>query len=129
MRTIIPLAALIACGCDVLPPQTAGNWFAPRLVNRNAVARCLPEGVRLDTPLQSTQPHPTVEDELIRVGAHIDADGNLVSAAGKEIYFEHVQSGGPVPLPPTPEEMAAGAERRRKLEARYTTIPVVVHGC
>jgi hypothetical protein len=129
MRTIVTLAALIACGCDVLPTQTAGNWFGPRLANRNAIARFLPEGVRLDTPLHCFRPEFTVEDELIRVGARIDADGKLVSAAGKEIYFEHVSSGGPVLPTPTPEQRAAAAEERRRLEERYTIITVVFLGC
>jgi hypothetical protein len=101
------------------PPQKA------RLANRDAVVRCLPAGVRLENTVRWDQPRgDTVEDALIKVGAHVGPDGKLYSAAGKEIYFDAPGTGTYMPHMPE-EQKEAAARQRRELEARYTIITLV----
>jgi hypothetical protein len=127
---------LLLCGCDLPPrqsdaPAPTPRRSRPRLANRDAVTRCLPADVRLEESLRGWEPDSdaTVEDALIKVGAHVAPDGKLRSSDGKEIYFEHVGSGGVWRLPPTPEECAAQARERRELEARYTVITIYIITC
>jgi hypothetical protein len=125
---------LLLCGCGLIPERPdaltpAWLWGRPRLANRDAVARCLPADVRLDMPLQWSDSADTVENALVRVGAHVFPDGKLRSAAGKEIYFELVGSGGPVPIPLSPQAIEAEAQRHRALEERYTIIRIVFLAC
>jgi hypothetical protein len=130
------LPALLA-GCLLFPPAPT-RQAVPRLADREAVARCLPRcassaspsGVRLETPLRwDGPPGETVEAALAKVGARVGADGRLYSAAGKEIYFDCVGSGGPPRPTPSEQEREATARARRELEARYTIISVLFLTC
>jgi hypothetical protein len=139
LRASLLLAALpfFFVGC-LFFPQVPAKAPVPRLANREAIARCLPRcaasaspcSVRLETPLRWNEPDgETVETALAKVGARLGADGKLYSAAGKEIYFDCVGSGGP-PMPtPSEEERAAAVRARRELEARCTIITIVVFTC
>jgi hypothetical protein len=88
-------------------------WFllAPLGCNRaeqdwDEIARHLPSGIRLSTPLQSrmegnrNREGPTVKDELIELGAHLK-DGKLYGRSGNEIifHFRFILVGGAVPGP------------------------------
>src|SRR5262245_11521003 len=128
---------LLLCGC-YLPrrqpdaPTPTSRHSGPRLANRDAVARCLPADVRLEELLRDRDLESTVEDALVKVGAHVAPDGKLRSSDGKEIYFDHVRTGGPVPFPRpplTPEERAAQARERHELAARYTIITIYEITC
>jgi hypothetical protein len=102
------------------PPRKA------RLADRDAVIRCLPAGVRLENTVRWDQPRgDTVEDALIKVGAHVGPDGKLYSAAGKEIYFDKPGTGYNKLLDMPEEQKEATARQRRELEARYTIITLV----
>src|SRR5689334_21072936 len=106
-------------------PTLAG----PRLSDRDAIARCLPHNIRLNTPLDWQRPQETVEAALIKVGARVGPDGKLYCAAGKPIYFDHHPDGGPVPTPPTEEQKKAAARAYQDLHARYTVITVSYQHC
>jgi hypothetical protein len=128
--------AFLLAGCRLFPPVPR-EPPAPRLADREAIARCLPHcatsaspaAVRLDTPLRWNVPEETVEAALAKVGARLGADGKLYSAAGKEIYFDCVGSGGTAPPTMTEEQREAAARARRELETRYTIITIVFFTC
>jgi len=96
-----------------------------------AVARCLPHPIRLDTPLnQYAGPREeTVEMALAKIGARVGPDGKLYSAAGKEIYFDYRGSGGTPPQPLSEEQKEAEARAYRDLAARYTILTVIYLSC
>jgi len=84
---------------------------APQMIaNREAVRRSLPPDISLETIAQrpSRDVKITVEQELIRLGAHVDEDGKLRDAPGKEIRFFHESAPPgtpPIPRPLSPEEL------------------------
>jgi hypothetical protein len=71
----------------------------------------------------------TVEQALLKVGAHVRPDGKLYCAAGKEIRFDYRASGGPPQPPPSKEQMEAAARASRNLATRYTIIEVLYLHC
>ena len=127
-RILLGVVLLSACGAgcrsllqnaEDLPPQKA------RIADRDAVVRSLPAGVRLENTVRWDEPRgDTVEDALIKVGAHVRPDGKLYSAAGKEIYFDQPGTGTYMPHLPN-EQKETAARARRELEARYTIITLV----
>src|SRR5262245_18551096 len=127
---------LLLCGCS-LPRQpdvaaSTSRCSHPRLANRDAVARCLPPAARLEGLLRNGGRESTVEDALVKVGAHIAPDGKLRSLDGKEIYFGRAWTRGSPPAcqrTPSPEECAAEARERRELEDRYTVITIYEITC
>jgi hypothetical protein len=136
-RTFAGVASLglLFTGCRAIGPGAEG-WpavRAARLADRDAVARCLPPPIRLDTPLTPAGTHVpwehTVEAALAKVGARVGPDGKLYSAAGKEIYFDYRPSGGPPPLPMSEEQREDADRAHRDLVARYTVITVVYLHC
>jgi hypothetical protein len=123
-RTVVLVAGLplLLLGCTSLPPKPdapASGGVSPRarLADRDAVARYLPPDIRLDTPLDCDRPlQGNVESALVKAGARVGADGKLVSAAGKEIYFEITST--------YPNATAAGFEQQKERATRYTVITV-----
>ena len=116
-------------GCQLIPLAPSGY----RLADREAIARCLPSTIRLDTPLTpmgtDVSWEHTVEAALAKVGARVGPDGKLYSAAGKEIYFDYLPSGGPPPLPLSEDQREAASRAYRDLAARYTIITVIYLHC
>jgi hypothetical protein len=112
--------------CQLIPPAVSGQHLA----NREAIARCLPSPIRLDTPLHCYRPQEeTVETALAKVGARVGPDGKLYSAVGKPIYFDYRGSGGPVPLPLSEEQKEAAVRAYQDLSARYTIITIIYLHC
>jgi hypothetical protein len=68
--------------------------------DRDSIARSLPADVKLDT-IADASPNEkiTVEQRLIRLHAHVDADGTLRDSSGGEIRFFHLRTcwGNPPP--------------------------------
>jgi hypothetical protein len=108
----------------VLLPALAGCAMSPaNLVNRPAIGRCLPSGVRFEDyagrgPFGTKL---TVGDELARVGAAPGADGKLYDRSGRRIeFFKHYDGG----MPP-PEGMREAAERHlEELKKTCTVIQI-----
>jgi hypothetical protein len=91
---VICLAMVAGCrlGLTSRDPRngTLGTPLIPRLANREAIAKLLPPDVQLDTVAEcgyGSANQITVEEELIRVQAHVGDDGKLHDAAGKPIQF------------------------------------------
>jgi hypothetical protein len=96
-----PLIPLLLClvmdaGCqhDLTSGNPGDNRFRKvlscRLPNREAIAKVLPADVHLDTVTEcgyGGTPKITVEDELVRVKAHLGEDGKLYDTKGKPIQF------------------------------------------
>ncbi len=69
---------------------SAGKPLISRLPSREAIAELLPPDIQLDTVADcgfGGGNKITVEDELIRVKAHVGEDGKLQDAVGKPIQF------------------------------------------
>jgi hypothetical protein len=70
------------------------------LQNREAIAALLPEDLHLDSVVcneSGGQTRITVEEELIRLGAHLGKDGKLQDELGKPIYFFQLKCGWGTP--------------------------------
>jgi hypothetical protein len=119
-RTLCLLACFSSTvlGCDRLAsPSTKGP------TNPADLAKYLPEGVSLSTPLPRTN-GTTVEQKLAELGAYAK-EGKLYDRSGKEIYFFQGIVGGPRP---SPEMEKQRAEEERKLHERYTVIDLRIPG-
>src|SRR5262249_20793291 len=113
----------------VEPYRTGAPPIRGLLADRDAIARRLPDPIRLETPLTPMGTNvpwdKTVEAALVKVGARAGRDGKLYSAAGKEIYFDYRPSGGAVPVPPSKDELEAATKAYNQLAERYTIITVL----
>lgn len=92
---------------------------------REAMRHALPDNVTLKTVV-SPAPRITVEQELLRLGAHVDEQGKLRDSSGKEIRFvrEERPSGTcMLPQPLSPEELQKQAEREQFVKD-YTVIVI-----
>jgi hypothetical protein len=98
----------------------------PILADRDAVAKCLPDNVRLSTRSWvgiafNGGRWATLEERLAEVGAHIDQDGTLRDFDGKQILVEREWFSDVCPpdfYKPSPEEMEAQEKRREAQEKR-----------
>src|SRR5947208_13149384 len=104
---LFPLVALPCClalisGC---PRQTGST---ERLPNREAIAKLLPAGLKLEDRIPDGRPtSATVEQYLVTYGARINEQGVLVDGKGRRIVFaihttpgthrDHPYEKGPVP--------------------------------
>jgi hypothetical protein len=99
-----------------------------RLTNREAIAKLLPPEVQLSTVAQACSPDHkiTVEDELIRVKAHVSDDGKLRDANGKPIEFFHLT--GDWGNPPANYQQIWDEQNRRLEELRRTHTVITLTG-
>jgi hypothetical protein len=91
------------------------------LQNREAIAKLLPAEVRLDTIAECEHGgfnKITVEDELIRVKAHVAEDGTLKDESDKPIEFFRLT--GCWGNPPINVQQIADEQNRRLEELRKT---------
>ena len=132
MRIMLCLAVGIAvtAGCQGLPTPRIPP-FKPRLADREAVAKALPQDHTLDQVIGADscsrtegadgKPHYsnpiTLEDKLAEVGARVGLDGKLRDAAGKEIIFRPTVRYGCQRVRDEKEE-----EETRKLNEKYRVI-------
>jgi hypothetical protein len=81
LRLFPILLVLSSCAGCQSPQKT--------MFDRQAVTRCLPPDVTLETvaTAYSAVDKFTVEQELIELGAHVDHEGKLRDGSGKEIRF------------------------------------------
>jgi hypothetical protein len=93
------------------------------LVNRPAIARCLPEGIRMEDYVERGPAgmKVTVEEKLARLGASPGPDGHLYDRDGRRIEFFRHYDGGAQPLPGMLEE---GWRRLRELKKTCTVIEI-----
>jgi hypothetical protein len=95
--------------------------------DREAITKCLPSGIRLDTIASAYGPEDkiTVEQELAKLGAIAGKDGKLHDKSGREIAFYHepAEQGtpwGPDHLKTWNEE--SGQVPEEELRKKYTVI-------
>jgi hypothetical protein len=120
LRTLCLLLCFsaIVLGCDRLAaPSSKGA------TNPADLAKCLPEGVSLSTPLPRTN-GTTIGQKLAELGAYAK-EGKLYDRSGREIYFYQGIIGGPQT---SPEMEKQRAEEERKLHERYTVIDLRISG-
>jgi hypothetical protein len=85
------LLVFLLAGCSLSPAF---------LVDRPAIARCLPDGVRMDDFVERGPAglKITVGEKLARIGATPGRDGKLCDRSGRRIeFFQHYQGGMPLP--------------------------------
>ena len=81
---------LLLLGCESLQSV---NVFQQRLANRSEIEKRLPTDVKLDMIVclgPSWKDRSTVEQELVKMYAHVGKDGKICDASGQEIHFATV---------------------------------------
>ena len=127
MRFVLCFVAGIAvtAGCQGLPTPRPLS-FKPRLADREAVAKALPQGHTLNQVIGADSKivdddgkcrysNPvTLEEKLAEVGARVALDGKLCDAAGKEIFFDSCKGSGVWKSTETEQEERRVRQQREK---------------
>jgi hypothetical protein len=104
--------------CKKVPPKDP-----PKLANRDAVARALPQGMRLEEKFRDLNDGgkvTTVEQKLAELKATVSKDGKLRDGGGKLIFFyKGLSYQG---RRPTREQEARARKRLEELHKRGTVI-------
>jgi hypothetical protein len=95
-----------------------------KLAHREEIAKHLPDGLQMTDLIprcrywdKKTKPGAnavSVEEKLLELGAHLDANGKLVDSEGWEIQFRKMEVPGPPPSKEREEQTTKEAERKRK---------------
>jgi hypothetical protein len=120
---VVPLllGCVVFAGCDSPPTDKKIPSGNPE-----DLAKCLPEGVTLTTPL--TPGSPTVGDKLRELGARAK-DGKLYDFSGKEIYIYRRFVPGANPGDKILREQARQEEEElERLRQKYTLIVITTFG-
>jgi hypothetical protein len=105
--------SLVAAAALVLP--------ACALVARPELARCLPDGVRMDDFVEVDRLglRVSVAGKLARLGAYAGPDGKLYDRGGRPIAFWRHYDGG---MCPPAGRLEAAADRLKELKRTHTVI-------
>jgi hypothetical protein len=113
-RRLVAAAALMFTGCALSPVY---------LAERPQLARCLPDGIRMDEYVETDRLglRVTVGMKLARLGAYADTDGKLHDGQGRPIEF--CRPSGGMQLPADVE--AEGRARLAELAKTHTIIQML----
>ena len=109
--TFLPL---LLVGCSLSPVY---------LVNRPAMARCLPDGISMNDFVEQdwTGLKVTVGMKLARLGAYPGSDGKLYDLSGRRIEFFRHYDGG---VDPGMEFIQQASQRLEELKKTATVIEI-----
>jgi hypothetical protein len=123
MTRSVPLFAILAVA--TLPPAVlaAPGKEPPKLANREAVAKALPQGLTLATKFRDVANQrtiTTVERKLAELKAQVGKDGKLRTGVGKLIFFyQGLRYQGARPA-------REDVERERKLHQKLVKMGTVI---
>ncbi len=120
----VTVAVLIGVlGAIKLEGRAADNRIKAEENRWKDIEACLPENIKLSSPLSSLNRLPTVKDKLTEVGAYAK-DGKLFDNSGKEIrFYSYIDGRGYMPGNPDYEkEVQKHGEAIRELQKTYTVI-------
>jgi hypothetical protein len=117
------VSALLLAGCSSGPPAlSAPPPRRPVLIDRDNVARHLPKDLKLNTVVSDAPGGGMpvyLEERLAEAGVRVSAEGKLIAADGKEIYYAHY-----IPSGAWREVSEAEREERKKLDEKYHVIDI-----